>query len=531
MSFTGEVVPLILGTGGQSGSKNQSAVSPDQLIVADNITLEGLTVRKEGGAEKYNSTVVSGTPSIIAGYDWLNDGITQRSVIVTDAGSMLMDAGDGDYTASTLKTGLTINSTTVPIFVEGGAEQSGSSKKLFLFSGVNPVQVLTGAGVSTTDIGTPPADWTGNTQPQFGLIHDDKLWGGGNANDPHRIYYSLASDHEDFTSSGTGSLSIFPGEGDGLVWGVSFKGLIILDKSPKGLYYVDTRDPTAANWEVGRISESIGSPGPAAFCMVDNDILFIDSTANIHTMESIQEYGNLGTRSLSDIAFYGTFLRDELNLGRLRHARGIFYVAKREAHFAMAGVGSQVNNRRVVVDFNRVDIKRFRTSTRDVAQSIWLSHDSDLIHRPTIGDDAGFVWTLDTATRSKDGSGYNGQFQTPHLDMSFYEPRLGAVNKDWSFLELEVEPKGNYNLSIDVYLDDRYSETLQFNMGATGATLGSFVIGTSALAGGTILNKRKPLKGRSRRISLVGRNSGNSEDFSIVKFYFGFTISDAEQLG
>lgn len=532
MSFVGETVPLILGTGGQSGSKNQSAVRPDQLIIADNVTLEGLTVRKEGGKDKYNSAAVSGTPSIIGGWDWRYDGTTQRSVIVTDTGDVLMDNdGDADYTANTVKSGLSIITSTVPIFVEGGNEVAANDRKLFLLTGRNVVQVLIGSATSMTDITNPPADWSGTVQPTFGVIHANRFFAGGNSNDPHRVYYSLSTDHEDFTSSGAGSISVFPGKGDRLVWGASFKGLLVLAKAPRGLYFVDTRDADPANWAVGEVSESIGSPGPGCMCVVDNDILFMDSTANIHTMESIQEFGNLGTRSLSDTAFYGPYLRSVLNLGLLNKTKAVFYTAKREAHFSTAGLGSSVNNRRVVVDFNRVDIARFRTSNRDTAESIWLAYDSDDIQRIQIGDDAGFVWTLDQETRSADGVGYNGEFQTPHLDFAFIDPKLGSVNKNWSWLELEVEPKGNSTLSIDVYLDDAYSETIQFNMGATGATLGSFVLGTDSLAGGTVLNKRQPLKGRSRRISLKGSNSGAGEDFSIVKFYFGFTLSDTEQLG
>jgi len=531
MAFTGQTVGLVLGTKGQSGTKNMAAIEIEQLILADNLTFEDVTIRKEGGAKKYNGTAITGAPKVLGGHDWLYDGSTQRSIVVTDNGDIIRDDGAGDYNGgTTLKSGLTIASTTMAMFVEGGKEAAANNKKLFVFTGRNAIQVLSGNGATTTDLSTPPTDWAGTNQPSFGLIHEDRLWGGGNGNDPHRIYYSTTGDHEDFTGSGSGSLSIFPGEGDKLVWAISFKGLIICAKAPRGLYIIDTTDPSSSNWKIARLSSSIGCAGPSTLVPIDDDILLMDSTGAFHLVSSITEFGNLGTRNLSDIAYFTTFVRGNINLAQLSTASAVFYKAKREAHFSVAGTGSVINNRRIVIDFNRIDIPRFRFSTRDTPVSLWLKADSDGVGRLTMGDNAGFVWDMDQATRSKDGSGYSAQFQTPHLDFSFVDDKLGSINKNWSFIELAVEPKGNHNLSVDIFLDDQFSETIQFNMGGVGATLGSFVLGTDALAGASILNKRKVIRGRSRRISLLGRNSGAAEDFSIAKFYFGFTVSDAENV-
>ncbi len=98
MAFTGQIASLVIGTGGHNGSKNQAEVPPDQLIDADNLTFESVTIRKEGGADKYNSSVISGTPSVIAGHDWFPSAGTQRSVVVTSAGTILKDDGAGTTT-------------------------------------------------------------------------------------------------------------------------------------------------------------------------------------------------------------------------------------------------------------------------------------------------------------------------------------------------------------------------------------------------------------------------------------------------
>lgn len=531
MGFTGRIVPLTLGRGGMSGAKNVAAVREDQLILADNLTFEDVTLRKEGGAAKYNSTAITGTPDILAGHDWDHDGSTQRSIVVTSAGAIIRDDGSGDYNGgTTLKSGLSVTTATVPVIVEGGAEVAVNDKKLFFFTGSNAVQVLDANGATTGDLATPPTDWSGSNQPKAGVVHEGRMWGMGNANDPHRTYYSLATNHEDFTSGDAGSLSIFPGEGEALVWGVSFRGVLILAKRPRGLYLVDTRDPSISNWKIRKITDAIGSPGVKAFTVIDNDVVFMSSSANIYQLSAVESLGDVGTASLSDTADFGSFIRDTADLSKLPNCVGVYYPAKSEVHFGFTQKGGSANDLRVVVDFNRPGDPRFRFSTRDDPISLWLQRDSDDIQRLTLGDGDGFVWNLDQETRSRDGEGYTGQFQTPHLDFSFVEPAIASVNKNWSFLELVVEPKGNHNIDVEVILDGAISEVLTYNMGVTGGTLGSFVLDTDKLAGSAIINRRQPITGRSRTLSILGSNGGIAEDFSVIKFIFGFKVSDTEEI-
>jgi hypothetical protein len=67
-------------------------------------------------------------------------------------------------------------------------------------------------------------------------------------------------------------------------------------------------------------------------------------------------------------------------------------------------------------------------------------------------------------------------------------------------------------------------------MGVTGSDLGSFVLGTDVLAGTKILNKKRRLLGSGRRISIVGRNNGDSQDFSVAKFLIHFKAGNEADL-
>ena len=524
MAFSGQIAPLPLGARGLTGSKNLALIRPDQLIQANNITYEAGTLQKEGGRSKYNSSAISGAPSILAGWDWIPAGTTQRMIIVASNGNMYRDTGDGSF-GTTLKTGLTVTGE-VPVFVEGGKELAAQSRKLFCFTGKNAVQVLTADGTTTSDISTPPSDWSSTNQPTFGFIHEDRLWGGGNANDPHRLYYSITTDHEDMTGSGSGSLPIYSGEGEKIVQAMSFKGLAIVWKYPRGVYVVDTTDPTVGNWKISRISQSIGGISPLGAVAVDDDVIYMDAHGELQILSATTAFGNLGTRSLSDIAQMDELARVEFNLSDLSHTRGIFYPAKRQAHFAVAGVGNTVNNRRLIVDFNNPELPRFALGTKDTCEALWLRKDNDGIPRPVCGGDDGFVYTMDEETRSDAGVGYEGLFQTPHLDFAFLDPRLGAVRKNGMFLELIMEPVGNFDLNVDIYWDDELSETITFNQGSTGAVLGAFVLGTSVLAGSNLVNKKKRVRGSGRRFSFAARNSAAGETFSIAAAYFHFLVGD-----
>lgn len=525
MSYQGLIAELPIGQAGFNGSKNLTSVQPNELLQANNITYEDGTVRKEGGSAKYNASAISGTPTVLGGYDWWPTSTTQRMVIVCSDGKIYKDSGAGTFPV-TLATGLTVSSS-LPTFVEGGKEVAANNRKLFIFTGQNAVQVLSADGATTAAITTPPADWSGTNQPTNGFVHEFRLWGLGNANDPHRLYYSTTSSHEDFTGAGSGSLSIFPGEADGLVGAIPFGTGVICLKKPRGVYFVDTSSTTVANWRINRISGAVGGVGVRAFAQIDTDGVFMDTSGEFHLVSATTEFGDFLASTVPGIHDkFAPFVREFTSQANLFNATGVYYEAKRELHFAVPAVGSTVNNLRLVIDFALGGVPRARYSDKDTCTALWLKRDSDGIPRLTGGDNAGFVWNLDQDTRSKDGSGFGAVFQTPHDDFARLDPALGTKRKNGEFLELVVEPKGNFTLACDIYWDGDLHETVTFNMGTTGTALGSFILGTSALAGTQLLNKKKRITGGGRRFSVVGRNSAAGEDFSVAKMFVHFQPGD-----
>lgn len=522
MAYIGQVVEIPM-QGGLTGTKNQASIEPSQLIQALNVSFDTGAMAKEGGASKYNANPITGTPVVLGGCDWWPSDAVQRMVVVLADGTIKKDSGAGTF-AVTLASGLTVTAI-VPTFTEGGKEVAANDRKLFIFTGKNPVQVLAADGATTAAIATPPADWSAANQPVTGAIHEARLWAAGNLNDPHRVYYSTTTSHEDFTGAGSGTISVFPGEGEKIVGIMSFKGLLLVWKYPKGVYYIDTTDPDVANWKTKVITRGTGGVSPLGQVIIDNDVLYLDAQGNFQLLSATQEFGNMAVNNLSQKYQINTFLRENTSLTRFPFTRAVYYGHKREAHFLFTVLGGSVNNRRMVVDFN-AEVPRFRFSDRDVNECIWMRQDTDSIQHPVIGDNLGSIWLLDQAHHNKDGLGYSGLFQTAQLDFSHVDLKLGIKRKNGQFLELVAEPIGNWNLAVEIQWDGITTQTVQFNMGSSGAAIGSFVLGIDALGNDTLINRKRRITGGGRRFSLVARNAGADEDFSISRFFLHFALGD-----
>ncbi|MCI0662628.1 MAG: hypothetical protein L0220_16295, partial [Acidobacteria bacterium] len=171
---------------------------------------------------------------------------------------------------------------------------------------------------------------------------------------------------------------------------------------------------------------------------------------------------------------------------------------------------------------------RFRFSDRDVPISLWTRKISNT-PMLAMGDNAGFVWDLDTSARNKAGAGYEMRFESAPTDLGFADPGLAGKRKNGKFLELVFEPTGSHTLSVDLLWDGVVEATYAFSLAGstTGFILGTSLLGTGILGSGSILtNVRKRITGSGKRIALRGYNSGVDQNISVSKFILHFNPSD-----
>ena len=521
MAYIGQVAPLPLGDEGLTGNKNLSQVRPTQLLKANAITYENGTLQKEPGTTLYTPSAIDSGASILAGWDWWPLSGVQRSIVVTSNGKVLKDDGSSGSYATTLATGLTVGGV-VPVFVEAGKENAAGDRKLFLCTGKNQVKVLAADGATMASIATPPADWAGTTFPKAGVNHEGRFW----AFQGHLGYYSNPSNHEDMSGTGSGTVAVYPGEGEEIVCAFVFGSYIIVGKQPSGIYLIDTSDPTVTNWKVQRLTRQLGLAGPLSYAVVDGDAIVIDPSGEMFTLSTITVPTDVRPSSLTQQAVFSPFIRENTGAAQYGKIQGIYYPGKRQVWFAIAGFGSSINNARIKLDFNG-QVPRFAFSTFVTCESLWLAKDANNIPRPVAGDNAGLVRKLDQPSRAFDGAGYQGEFQTPHVNAGqlFGDPRLGVKTMNGQFLELVYEPTGAWDLNVSYYWDAVLEETLAYSMGAAGgAVLGTWLLGTDALGGDQVKNLQQRITGSGRRFSLAARNSGAGQDFSIAAAYLGVTL-------
>lgn len=263
----------------------------------------------------------------------------------TDGGALYRDTPTsggaglrGNLDATTLKSGLTI-SRRRGRFVPGGKEIAANPRKLFYFNGVDEVQVLAGHGSTTTDIGANrPLDWdtvsNALKQPINGVVHRDRLWAFGNLNDAHRLYYSTATDQEDFQGAGGGSLRIASQLGERLYCAVSFRGRLILWKYPRGIFYVVDDDVDYTKWYYQTHSEGLGcAPSPHAALGIDDDIVFLDPHGHLHLFSAVDTLGGVRDSDLTrQLGLHG-WVRDTIDTDALEQVVSVWDPQTKTAYF------------------------------------------------------------------------------------------------------------------------------------------------------------------------------------------------------
>lgn len=526
MSYRGVMATFPIGLQGLHGARNPSKLGPGHLVYTEGLDIDGGVLIKEGGANKLNASGVGG--DITSGFSWSPTATAYHDIVFIDNGATGLVKRDAGLTTfpTTLVSGLTLPVRYAPHFCTGGGEAVAALRHLFMFSDTNQVQVLDEAAATMGAITTPAADWA-SSFPTFGVLHDNRLFAGGNASDQHRIYYSTLTNHEDFTGAGSGTISIFPGEGDELCGGYSFRGLLILFKRPRGIYVVDTRDATPANWKVQRLSTAVGLAGPHALVPKSNDILFLDPIGSFHLMSAVQDFGDIKASDIGLASDVYTFMRRNINIPGLSMAQGVWYPEQQKAYYMLPRTGSVSLDMRVIIDFSDPSFGvRYLTSRRDEASSIWMRRDALGIERPALGDADGFVWMIDQEDRDKDGASYLTEFETSDTDFSFLDSGFAGKTKNGQFLEIVGDLANQTTIEVIPVWDGRQESPIIFDLGFASAALDSFLLDFDSLSADGIVTQRRRLPGQGRRLKLIVRNNALADEIRISEVRVEFEVAD-----
>lgn len=526
MAFTGATVTLPVGQQGFSGAKNPGSMGPGNFAAMLNVDLDGGDIVKDGGATKLNSSAL-GDPSVVrAGISWSPAPGEQHDVVMLGNGKVLKDTGAGTF-ATELATGLSDNVEPPPFFFTGGGEDIGSTRKLFLCSAGHQMKYVSGTANTMQDITTPPADWA-SAFPTCGVLHANRLFGAGNANDPHRVYYTTASNHLVFTGAGTGSIPVYPGEGTGIAALLSFRGLLVVFKYPQGIYTIDTRSADVAQWTVQPVSRAVGAVNAQCVVPIENDVMYMDMAGQLHLLSATSDLGDVNTSNVSEQqARMSNWLRTNISLTNIRRSVGMWYGVRRKAWFVTPAAGGTANTVRQVVDFNDAKVgPRLTVSNRDTVVSLWPRAGADKVVRPASGDSLGFVWLMDQEGRNKDGAAYEMSFETANTNFGWAAPELAYKTKNFRFIEVQLDLSKNTSFVITPYIDNLPQTPIPFNIGGASVGLGTFELGTHSLGSSGIVNVRKRMEGSGRNLKLKLTHQGLNDELRMSAFHISFDVAD-----
>ncbi len=520
MSYKGQIFRIPLGTKGMMTDEVQSRVPFDALLEARNISFVKGLLEKEPGSIRWNTDALSAGVSAIS--DFWPDDIRQRLCVLTSDGMLhkflekQQSVVLGPLTAADAQT-ITLASEKPPCFVAGGAEDGGN-RKLFLFTGTTQVQVISGDATSRYDMSAPAADWSGGYYPSAGCIHAGRLTAWGNANFPHMLYMSAATNHEDFSSPSTSLFfPVFPGEGERILGCYNFKGRLFVFKYPYGVYYLDDSDTNVANWRVQKLSGVFGAASAFSFVEGIDDLMVANAQGSVTSMAATDAFGSITSGNILRALRNESYMRNTTaRFGYLKRY-GLWYEDKKTAYFTYQSAGGIRNDRMLVIDFNDPQTAKVSWSDKDQPNCLALVKDPTGVLRPCYGAEDGYVYQMDWPTWDVAGSAYTGSFKTVNLDCAGGDPSMAEREKLFDFLEITFEETGNWNLSVDIYIDNYFSETITFNLNKQ-QSLSDFPLGPTGDApaiGRAPQSYRHPIHGKGRRIAFKCYNSGLRQSFRI----------------
>ena len=180
-----------------------------------------------------------------------------------------------------------------------------------------------------------------------------------------------------------------------------------------------------------------------------------------------------------------------------------------------------------------IQAPRYAFYDKDQVNCLSLNADINGVQRPMYGSEDGHVYLMDQEDRDVGGVAYEGSFKVAHSDFRAMDPSIANKNKLFDFLSLEFVPEGEWTVSVDVFIDGKFSETLTFPMKVRKDGIDAFTLGQDKLGREEAQSINRQLHGTGRRISFEVKQSGLRQTFKIASMTIGFRLAGerATQLG
>lgn len=535
-NYDGQIAVIPLGSSGLYSDAPQSNIPPTNLIRADNVTYYNSVLQKDFGSRQWN---VSALPAGIVRFAEMfpdSQGQNQRIFTLLQDGTIyrLLNNFTQQLVTAVSPAPTTLNPNNYTCMVVGGNEQANRPKKLFTFTGYDPVQVVSGENTTRTNIASPPVDWSGTNQPFAGLFHRGRLFAWGCQNDPHRVYVSLATNHEDFTTQPL-SFSVYPGESDGIVGGAVFRGRLYMAKYPLGCYFLNDTDTTSANWYFSKFSDDFGGVSPQGFAISGDDLIIANNYGSLTSMAAAFKFGDIDSADVFHTLGVRRFFEGEIRPDAIYKRDMMFYGFRRQYFVSYQSFMNPYPDRIMGMDVrDQRSAAKIALSTKDQPNCLGLIRDMVRVPRPFYGASDGFLYQMDVKDRwvgpstGSERVAYEMNAQTPHMDFSQGNALMGSQVKQFDFIQVEYEPTGDWDVDIDVFIDSRFQGTYKLNLSGF-SDLDEMPMNVAVVDGLVGFSNRIPIYGEGQRISLRFRNAVLGQDVRLVKAFIYYKMSGEQE--
>ena len=385
-----------------------------------------------------NGTVISGAPRIMGVFQFRKKNGNTFIVTGTADGKI-----QKDY-STVLKTGLTINKFYSFVVFEDN---------LYITNGADVPQVWDGVAGSTSDLALIPADWTGTNFPKRIVKHgrgvSERLWAFGCPNNLERIYASDTG-AADFSDAKVVTIDIETGDGFGIV-GMEEFGDRLIPIGKVRPYLIDDLDAAVANWGYDAAQWEGGVANERLLIKTPNDLIAMSEDGEIYSVITTQTTGDYRAISLTRPAFIHAWIKDNVDLSKIDDFHMIYDPVLRAIKVFVIRNGFTKVDTALVFFIDRPPEEawvRHRLFSADFASASTVVRVSAGNWKAYVGGHTGFVYELESATATDDGSHYYSGFTT--VDNPFDNPR---VKKRYDNAWLVIRALGTEQIKTNIFVD------------------------------------------------------------------------------
>jgi len=523
MAYKGNTRDFPAGNGGLNGNLNIFRVPITDLVKSRNIRFDDRAWTKVGGLQPFDTTPIAGSPILLAGADWRPSPGVQRQITAWSNGEVYKEVG-GDIDNVQLATGL--NPTSQLNFVEGGDIGSGSERELYVFGrGVTP-QRLVGDANTLSAITAESVDWAVN-KPLGAVYHDAKIYAFGVSSAPHNLYASTLLDHGNFSGPDARVFEVQTGIGNEIRAAFSYlPETLFLFKFPVGIMSVNTTDTTSFFLPSNVIRRDIGVAGPGCVAKVQDNVFFISSNGRLYLLNALRPDVDPRNADITTQLNLTSFIQEFVNINRLDRARLVYDEFRNELLYCFSSRDSDVNDSILIFDFNdpQAIIKASTDDRGRFWEGVWPRVGVDGFVDILSGGEGGLVYENNALVRNINNEAYTSEFAYAETDFSDINPDIGRVEKNYDFLEIEILPTGNFEMTFDISIDgeNRISQGVSFE--GADSSFDNAIFDSDEFSGRNTIKRRVEIGACGNKIGIGGFNSGLNQNFQIVNIRVYYRI-------